>query len=172
MPEAVDAHHQRAAGALDVAPGVAALDLAGLRHDDGADFQRVRSRGARLSGQSCASTAVPCPGCEYTSNTCDMRFDRTEAGAGAAAGREPVAQALRQVGDARALVEPEESDAADVAALQRLHDQLAAAAVLDQVAADFHRDQRGAPGILLVEALARRQRRRPRAVPARSGSIR
>ena len=70
-----------------------------------------------------------------------------------------VAQALGQVVDPGPLVEPDEPDAATVAALQRLRDQLPAVAVLDQVAADLRRDQRGAACIFLVEALARRQRR-------------
>src|SRR5688572_30742901 len=84
--------------------------------------------------------------------------DRSQSGARAAASRESVAQALAYVIDPGTFVEPDEPDAATVAALQQLRDQLPAVAVLDQVAADFRRDQRGAAYIFLVEALARRQR--------------
>ena len=50
------------------------------------------------------------------------------------------------------------ADAAKVAVLQRLCDQLAAASVLHQVAADLHRDQRCPACILFVEPLSRRER--------------
>jgi hypothetical protein len=39
-----------------------------------------------------------------------------------------------------------------------LREQLAAAAVLDQVAADLHRDQGCTPGVFFVQPLARGQR--------------
>ncbi len=158
VAEAIDTHDQRAACTLHVAPGVAALDLVRLRHDDGADLHRMCTRCAAARPQLRYHRGAV-SGLRIDVEQLGHAADRSQPGARTAAGREAVAQALGHVIDPGPLVEPDEPDAATVAALQRLRDQLPAVAVLDQVAADFHRDQRGAACIFLVEALARCQRR-------------
>ena len=102
---------------------------------------------------------MPWPGCEYTSNTCDMRLIAPSPVPGLPPVEKPSRRHFATSSMPGPLSSPMQPDAAALAALQRLRDQLAAAAVLDEVAADFHRDQRRAAGILFVESLARRQRR-------------